>query len=80
MLPFLQVSLNNSVTSIGFTPNKLAYGFRIRDTLGLLIDLLPEDLDRLRLIKREEANNAIAFANVMAKTRYDSNHKAINLS
>ena len=80
MLPFLQVSLNNSITSTGFIPNKLAYGFRIRDTLGLLVDLPLEDLDRLRLIKREEANNAITFANVIAKTRYDSSYKAINLS
>lgn len=79
VLPFLQASLNNSVTSTGFAPNELAYGFRVRDTLGLLADLPAEDLDRLRLVKREEADDAIAFANAIAKTRYDSSHKAINL-
>lgn len=79
VLPFLQASLNNSVTSTGFAPNELAYGFRVRDTLGLLADLPPEDLNQLRLIKREEADDAIAFANAMAKTRYDSSHLAIKL-
>ena len=80
ILPFLQASLNNSITTTGFAPNELAYGFRVRDTLGLLADLPPEDLDRLRLIKREEADNAIAFANAMSKKRYDSAHKAMNLA
>ena len=80
ILPFLQALLNNSTTSTGFAPNKLAYGFRVRDTLGLLSDLLPKDLDSLRLIKREEVDDAIAFANAITKTRYNSAHKAINLS
>ena len=81
VLPFLQGSLNNSATSTGFAPNELSYGFRVRDTLGMLTtsDLPAEDLDKLRLIKREEANDAIAFANAMTKHRYDSNHKAMNL-
>lgn len=80
ILPFLQACLNKSVTSAtGFAPNELAYGFRVRDTLGMLADLPAEDLNKLRLIKREEADDAIAFANAMAKTRYDSSHKAINL-
>ena len=80
VLPFLQGSLNNAVNATtGFAPNELAYGFRVRDTLGLLADLPAEDLDRLRLIKREEADDAIAFANAMAKTRYDSMHKAVKL-
>ena len=79
VLPFLQTSLNNSVTSTGFAPNELAYGFRVRDSLGLLANLPPEDLNRLRLIKREEADDAIAFANAMAKTRYDSTHKALRI-
>lgn len=78
-LPFLQGSLNNSMTSTGFAPNELAYGFRVRDTLGLLADLPPEDLDRLRLVKREEADDAIAFANAIAKTRYDSKHLSLKI-
>ena len=80
ILPFLQACLNNSVSSVtGFAPNELAYGFRVRDTLSMLSDLPAEDLNKLRLIKREEADDAIAFANAMAKTRYDSTHKALNL-
>ena len=80
ILPFLQGSLNNNVTSTGFAPNELAYGFRVRDTLGMLADLPAEDLNQLRLIKREEADDAIAFANAMAKTRYDLNHRSMNLT
>ena len=80
ILPFLQASLNNSIITTGFALNELAYGFRVRDTLGLLTDLSLEDLDRLRLIKREEADNAIAFVNAISKKRYDSAYKAINLA
>ena len=64
---------------IDFTLNKLIYKFRIRDTLSILLDLLPEYLDKLRLIKREEADNIITFINVIIKNRYNSIYKAISL-
>ena len=80
VLQFLQGSLNNSMGfSTGFAPNELACGFRVRDSLGLLADLPREDLDQLRPIKREEADDVIAFVDAVAKPRYDSNHKAIRL-
>lgn len=81
VLPFLQASLNNSVTSVtGFAPNELVYGFRVRDTLGLLADLPPEDFNQLRLIKREEADDALAFVNAISKARYDHSHMSMNLA
>ena len=73
--------MNNLVSSITrFAPNELVYRFRVRDTLRILSNLLVEDLNRLRLIKREEADNTIAFINAIAKTRYDSSHRAISLN
>ena len=57
----------------------MTYDFHIKDIVKLLIDLLIKNLDQLRLIKREKVNNAIIFANVISKIRYDNKHKAINL-
>ena len=78
VLPYLQAE-NNNVThaTTGYAPNELAYGFKVRDTMGMLADLPPEDFSRLRLIKREEAEAAMAFASALSKARYDLHHKAI---
>ena len=79
-LPFLQGSLNNSTNATtGQAPNELAYGFKVRDSLNMLADLPIEDLCRLRSIRRKEAEEAVAFANAIAKARYDSTHKPISL-
>ena len=79
-LPYLTASNNNSANaSTGFALNELSYGFRVNDTLGLLEDLPAEDYSRLRQIKRESAEEAMAFANVMHKLRYDANHAAANI-
>ena len=51
MFLFFQVSLNNLIILIEFVSNELIYEFHIRDILGLLIDLLSKDLNRLRFIK-----------------------------
>jgi hypothetical protein len=65
VLPYLQGSLNNAVRSTGFAPNDLVYGFRVREGLDLLAKSNPDvhDLDRLRSVKRQEAADAMAFAN-----------------
>ena len=64
--------LNNTTNfAIGFALNKLVYGFRVRDILEALNDLLLEDIERLRLIKRLEVEDIIAFAIVLSKIRYD---------
>ena len=44
-----------------------------------MTDLPTENLDQLRLIKRKEADDVIAFANVMAKNRYNNNHMVMKL-
>jgi hypothetical protein len=79
-LPFIQATLNNSKnSSTNMSPNEVIYGFRTNDTLSLLADLPPEDFSRLRQIKREEAEEAIAFANVNAKFHYDKRHRPLTL-
>ena len=79
-LPFLSAVMNNSTNATtGFAPNELAYGFRVKDNLNLLHDLPAEDFERMRMVKREEADDAVAFANAMSKIRYDAKHKDISL-
>ena len=81
VLPYLQGSLNNSKNqSTGVSPNEILYGFNVRDTLGLLtLELPPEDFSRLRQLKREAAEDSIAFANIMAKAYYDGSHKNLSV-
>lgn len=63
----------------GFAPNKLCYGFKVNNNVTLLEDLPTEDYNRLRQIKREAAEEAIAFANTVTKVRYDKVHTAMHL-
>ena len=78
VLPYLTATNNNSANaSTGMAPNELSYGFRVNDTLGQLEDLPAEDYDRLRQVKRESAEEAMAFANVMHKVRYDASHTSV---
>ena len=42
-------------------------------------DLSEEAFRKLRLAKREEADNAMAFASIIMKARYDSKHLNVNL-
>jgi len=80
VLPYLQGSLNNAIRSTGFAPNELVYGFRVREGLDLLAgELDVQDLDRLRSVKRQEAADAMAFANISVKSRYDKLHKSLRL-
>lgn len=75
-LLYIQATLNNSPTTTGFAPNELCYGFKVNNTMDMLATDVPaEAFDRLRLAKREEAEDCIAFANAMMKTRYDGKHK-----
>ena len=82
VLLYLQGSLNNAIRATGFAPNDLVYGFRVREGLDLLgkADLDVQDLDRLRSIKRQEADDAMAFANIATKSRYNRMHKALRLA
>ena len=82
MLPYLQGSLNNAKNqSTGVSPNEVLYGFNVRDPLGMinLAELPAEDFSRLRQLKRDQAEESLAFANAMAKERYDHSHKPLDL-
>ena len=78
VLPYLQAESNNvKQLFTDFTPNELAYDFKVNDPLEMLADLFPQDYQRLRQIKREDAEVVMAFASVVSKARYDQNHRAI---
>ena len=81
VLPYLQGYLNNSKNqSTGVSPNEILYGFNVRDTLAMLSDLPAEDFTKLRQLKRDQAEESIAFANAFTKARYDSKHQAVTLA
>ena len=81
VLPYLQSYLNNSKNqSTGVSSNEILYGFHVRDTLSSLLDLPAEDFTKLRQLKRDQAEESIAFANVFAKTRYDAKHQAVSVA
>ena len=80
LLSYIQIILNNSTNfTIDFALNELCYEFRINNTLDLLQDLSAEDYFRLRQMKREEAESAIAFANALYKAQYDFSHISMKL-
>ena len=78
ILPYVQSIMNNSPSSVtGIAPNELCYGFRINDTTNMLLTdpgLPAEGFHQLRLAKREEAEDAMAFASISTKHRYDEKH------
>ena len=83
ILPYIQATLNNSPSSItGLAPNELCYGFKVNDAMGMLLadpSVSAEAFHKLRLVKREEADDAIAFSSTIMKARYDAKHLALNL-
>ena len=84
ILPYIQSIINNSANAItGMAPNELCYGFKVADPTSLLLAAEPpvseEAFSKLRLIKREEADDAMAFASISMKARYDSKHLALEL-
>lgn len=80
-LPTLQLAFMNSlVNTTGLSPNQILYGYPTQDGLGLLDSktklIRQEDQ---RTFFRQEAADAIDFANAKAKVRYDTKHKQIEL-
>lgn len=72
-LPQLQFVLNNSENaSTGIAPNIMLYSFKLREVLDYKLGRLLAD----REVLRGEAEDAIAFANIVIKKRYDAKHKA----
>ena len=66
---------------IDFAPNNLLYKFWVREGLNLLasLNLDVSDLDRLYIIKRQEAIDAIVFINIAVKTCYNKIYKSLYL-
>lgn len=72
-LPQLQFVLNNSENaSTGMAPNMMLYGFKPREAP----DCKPGGPLADREVLRGEAEDAMAFANIVMKKRYDAKHKA----
>jgi hypothetical protein len=92
-LPRLQRGFNNGVHSTGYSPNEIAYGFtpvQVIDVQKAYATAMeaPQSatgtskpsaitLKDRRLIVRQEASDAIAFAQMHAKHRYDSKHQPL---
>ena len=82
-LPILQRSLNNSPnTATTKSPNEILYGFKVREPTSVFkIENGPEsNLETARDIHRQDAIDAMAFANADAKLRYDARHKPLKLN
>ena len=84
VLSYIQFTINNSPSSVtDIAPNKLCYGFRVNDAIIMLLadpsDLSEKAFRKLRLAKREEADNVMIFASIIMKARYDLKHLNVNL-
>lgn len=77
VLPDLQSFLNSSKNATtGVSPDQYLFGFDLNtDALIGLRQLPDEDFRALRLQYREQADEALDFANVRMKDRYDDKHE-----
>ena len=81
-LPFLRATLNNAFNAAtGMSPNELVYGTKLNEGVSMLANLkgLQTDIGIQRNLNQKAAAEAIAFANVDAKTRYDTKHQPLRL-
>ena len=78
-LPHLRAMLNNMPSaSTGHSANEICYGHNTYDQLTVIADdTIPET--QARTIYRQEAKDAIDFANMTSKIRYDMTRKRMNL-
>ena len=80
-LPALQAQLNNSPNaSTGLSPNETIYGFKVRESTSTLRPHLPPDVATTRLEFRQEAKDAISYANARMKVYYDARHVPLLLN
>ena len=81
-LPLIQAIFNNSVNqATGYTPTKIMYGFRVKKALDLNVAGISAALNKLnRSVIRQDAINAVAFANVKAKLWYDYRYNFLRLN
>ena len=74
-------SNNSSSSFTDLVLNKLYYKFKVNDTISILLEdslLLEKVFYKLRLIKREKVDDAIAFASIIIKLRYNAKYLVIN--
>ena len=79
---YIQTTINNSSSSIiDLALNELCYEFRVRDIINILLtsDVSKKVFDKLRLVKREQANDVIIFVFIIMKARYDLKYLTLNL-
>ena len=70
ILSYLQAKSNNvKQLFINFAFNEFVYDFKINDSFDMLINLLSQDYQRLRQIKRENVKIVMTFASVVNKAR-----------
>ena len=80
-LPSIQATLNNSTNqSTGRSPTELMYGFKTREAINFLDQTVEAPYEYERDVVRQEAVDAVAFANAKAKIQYDSRHKPLLLN
>ena len=73
-----QILSNVTNAATGFVPNEVAHGVCVNANINLLRDRIPQEYEKLRLLKQKAAGEAIAFANAMTKARYDSKYTPLN--
>ncbi len=80
-IPFIQAAFNNATNaSTGLAPNEIRYGFKTNtDPLNCLRQLPPDEYTLTRDELRQAADEVIAFTEMIAKHRYDSKHKPIEM-
>ena len=77
---YIQIDINNIVVAeIGYILNELCYEFRLQDNLDLLSDMPTENWSAFRLQYRKDAEEVIAWANMIVKFSYDRRHTSLNL-
>jgi hypothetical protein len=78
-LPTLRSALNNAPNAAtGRSPNEIVYGFRTNDRASLLrVDDADYNMALDRNVHQREAADAIAFAQLDAKVRYDHRHQPL---
>lgn len=71
--------MNNSCNaSTNIEPNVVIQGFRSNlDALDPLVELPPKDYVALRMVARDQAADAIAWAAASMKDRYDTKHRPV---
>jgi hypothetical protein len=79
--PALKRTFNNSRnTSTGRAPNEIIYGMLLNDSFGVVSKGNAHDFEQQRKVHQQEAQDAVAWANLYIKWRYDKSHTPLLLN